>query len=169
MRVKLNMIPRTLLAGMWYGMAVGAFAGEAKVVPAAFPLERYQPLMARSPFSLATEGAPQVGASGFARDLVLTGVVRLNGGEFVTVVSRDQSVRFGLMRGESRNGISIAGVAWSDVAGKTRVTLRRGDEYGVIGFDEAVAAGASGGRGNQGAPSTPAAGAGASPRVIKVF
>lgn len=109
--------------------------------PAALPVERYQPLIVRSPFALASENAaPAVAsdAAGFAKDLVLTGVARVNGGEYVTLVSRDQSQRFGLMKGEIYNGITLASVAWSDTVGKTRVTLKRGHEYGVIGFDEAA-------------------------------
>ena len=70
--------------------------------------------------------------------LVLTGVVRLNDGEYVTIASRDQSQRFGLMSGETYNGITVASVAWSDAIGKTKVTLKRGSEYGVVSFDEAV-------------------------------
>jgi hypothetical protein len=108
-------------------------------------VERYQPLIVRSPFALASENAAPVVASddaGFAKDLVLTGVARINGGEYVTLVSRDQSQRFGLMKGETYSGITIASVAWSDTVGKTRVTLKRGHEYGVIGFDEAAVCGA---------------------------
>jgi len=29
-------------------------------------------------------------------------------------------------------------VAWSDAVGKTKVTLKNGSDFGVIGFDEAV-------------------------------
>jgi hypothetical protein len=109
--------------------------------PAPFPLERYVELMSRSAFSPAAEG-PAVGnaEADFAKDLVLTGVVRFNGGEFVTFATRDQKRQFGLSRGETREGIAIAGVAWSDTPGRTRVTLKKGAEYAAIGFDEAAAA-----------------------------
>jgi len=109
--------------------------------PAAFSLDRYQGMIDRSPFAVASQGATPPSAPdavGFAKDLVLTGVVRLNDGEYVTIASRDQSQRFGLMRGETYNGITVASVEWSDAIGKTKVTLKRGSEYGVVSFDEAV-------------------------------
>lgn len=143
--------------------AVRVFAVEE---PAMLPVDRYQPMIARSPFSLATESVAPAANAGFARDWVLTGVVRLDGGEFITVVSRDLSQRFALMRGDSFNGITIAGVAWSDTAGKTRVTLKRGTEYGVVGFDEAaLLERPAGAAPPAAAPSAPPAESTAPPRV----
>lgn len=111
--------------------------------PTAFSLDRYQGMIDRSPFAVASQGATPPPAApdapGFAKDLVLTGVVRLNDGEYVTIASRDQSQRFSLTSGETYNGITVASVAWSDAVGKTKVTLKRGSEYGVVAFDEATA------------------------------
>ncbi|MCX6968424.1 MAG: hypothetical protein NTZ46_11735 [Verrucomicrobia bacterium] len=114
--------------------------GPSHALPAALSLERYRPMMERSPFAVASEAAPAqpVAAAGFAKDLVLTGAVRLGGSEFVTISSRDQTQRFGLKTGETYNGISVVSVAWSDAVGKTKATLKSGSEFGVIGFDEAL-------------------------------
>ena len=121
--------------------ALSATVAAAIHLPAAEPIARYQAIIDHSPFALATQSAPPppaADAAGFAKDLVLTGVVRLAAGEYVTISSRDQSQRFGLSRQDTYNGISIANVAWADGIGKTKVTLKRGSEYGVIGFDEAL-------------------------------
>ena len=129
------------------GVAGFAWAGE---LPTATPLERYQPMLDKSPFALATQAAmppPVTESAGFSKDLILTGIARLSEGEFVSIATRDQSQRFALSTGESYNGITVASVAWSDAIGKTKVTLKKGSEYGVIGFDEALlAAAAQGGR-----------------------
>jgi len=105
----------------------------------AHPLERYQRMMARSPFAPASEApaAPEA-TEGFAKDFVLTGVVRMGEGAYITVSSRDKSRQFSLSGDAVYQGISIAGIQWSDHAGGTKVTLKRGGEYGVIGFDEAA-------------------------------
>ena len=121
-------------------LAAPSIALAADQPPFAQPFERYAPMLARSPFALATEPAPAAPAdtAGFAKDLVLTGAVRMGSGEYVTIASRDQSQRFGLMAGETYNGITLVSIAWSEAAGKTRATLKRGTEYAVICFDEAA-------------------------------
>ena len=109
-------------------------------LPVALPLERYQALLEHSPFALASQAAPTapVAVAGFAKDLVLTGAARLARGEFITLASRDQTQRFSLKSGETYNGISLVSVTWSDAVGKTKVTLKCGSEFGVVGFDEAL-------------------------------
>ncbi|XHR27283.1 MAG: hypothetical protein ACFUZC_15200 [Chthoniobacteraceae bacterium] len=110
--------------------------------PGAEPISRYQAMIERSPFALATETAPPIPApenAGFTKDLVLTGAVRLNGGRYITVESKDHNQRFSLKNGESYNEISLVSVAWSDAAGKTKATLKKGSEFGIIGFDDAAA------------------------------
>ena len=135
-------------------------------LPAAVPLERYQRMLARSPFALASAAvavpAPVVDTAGFARDLFLTGIARMGGGEYLSIATRDQTQHFGLMTGESYNEITVVSVAWSDEVGKTKATLKRGNEYGVIGFDEAAMRnGAAGAAGTGGATPGGAASGGA--------
>lgn len=119
----------------------GSASASGVELPASVPLDRYQLMLDKPLFALATQAAPPppppVETAAFSKDLVLTGVARLASGEFVSIVSRDQTQRFGLMTGDSYNGITVASVAWSDAVGKTKVTLKQGSEFGVIGFDEA--------------------------------
>ena len=110
-------------------------------LPVAMPIERYKTMIERSPFALATQAAPPppvANVAGFAKDLVLTGAVRLSRSEYITIASRDQTQRFSLNTGENHEGIAVVSVAWSDAVGKTKATLKCGNEYGVIGFDEAL-------------------------------
>ncbi|GEM_PF-6946424 len=114
------------------------FAEDAR--PAGFSLTRYQSMLDRSPFALSSEGpAAQTTApnSGFAKNLYLTGAVRLKSGEYISIGSRDQSQSFALRTGISYNGISLVSVAWSEAMGKTRATLKSGNEFATITFDEA--------------------------------
>jgi len=113
-------------------------------LPVAMPIERYQTMIEHPPFAVASQAAPPppvVDVAGFAKDLVLTGAVRLSNGEYITFASRgDPTQRFALKTGEETStGIAVVSVTWSDAIGKTKVTLKRGNEFGVISFDEAVA------------------------------
>ena len=119
-----------------------ASASEKSAKPSAEPIARYQAMIERSPFALATESTPPPVAAdnaGFTKDLVLTGAVRLSNGEYITIASKDHNQSFALQTGATYNDISLVSVAWSDAVGKTRATLKRGTEYGTISFDEAAA------------------------------
>ena len=132
------MLHKILLLCLLMGPAE-IFAGDS--LPAAFPLARYQAMMDRPPFTLAAEGPALAAATinpGFAKNLFLTGAVRLNHGEYVTIGSREQNQAFALQTGSSYNGISLVSVTWSDVVGKTRATLKCGNEFATITFDEAT-------------------------------
>jgi hypothetical protein len=116
-----------------------ALAGENAAGPVAEPFARYETLLAHSPFAHPSEcaSAPASSHAGFAKDLFLTGVVRFNGGAYVLLASHDQTQQLALKTGETVSGLAIEGIAWSETAGRTKVTLRHGDEIGVVGFDEA--------------------------------
>lgn len=134
---------RSEIKPIWIGLLalpLAAFAGEQAPKPESEPISRYQAMMDRSPFALATEAAPPPVPenAGFTKDLVLTGAVRFNEGAYITLATRDQNQRFTLRTGETSNGISLVSVAWSETSGKTTATLQKGAEYGTIRFDEAA-------------------------------
>ncbi len=109
------------------------------VIPAAMPQERYRPMIMRSPFSLGTPEA-DASAPSFAENLFVMGLAKLGDQDMVTISSRGNSDRlFTLIgRDDEFGGISLVGVEWSDEVGKSRVTLKKGSEVGVIQFNEAV-------------------------------
>ena len=130
-----------LLAAQAIAAPTPASQAASPALPAAMPLERYKPMLEHSPFALATETAPAPAAdvAGFAKDLVLTGAVRLGDGYYVTLSSRvDPNQHMGIKSGETYNGITVAGVVWSDAIGKTKVTLKCGGDFGVVTYDEAL-------------------------------
>jgi len=125
-----------------FAMTPSLYAGDKSTKPDTEPISRYQAMIDQSPFALATETAPPPPPPenvGFTKDLVLTGAVRLNGSEYITVESKDHNQRFSLKTGDTYNEISLVSVTWSDGVGKTKATLKKGTEFGTIAFDEAAA------------------------------
>jgi hypothetical protein len=107
-------------------------------VPSAFPADRYASLRASSPFALATVVAPAPAPqASFAANWFISGIARIGDDNFVTISSRDLSRQFSLFAGESIDGVTVAGVSWSDSVGKSTVTLRRGAETAQLEFNEA--------------------------------
>lgn len=115
----------------------------APVAPAAFPSSRYEKMMKKSPFAPATPAAtPAVTSATFA-NYYITGVAKIteNGVEkdFVTIQSRgDAQARFSLVTGEpSTDGFTLVKVELSDEVGKSKVTVKKDNETGVLEFDQA--------------------------------
>lgn len=120
-----------------------AAQGAQSILPEALPVKRYEHMLEKSPFALATLAAPvQEKAPPVFANLVLTGVVPMRderGAEtyFVSIQSRDRQERFQLFGSEpNAEGISIASVDWAPQVGKTTVTLKKGSEFGKVEFDE---------------------------------
>ena len=120
-----------------------------KDIPEKMPAFRYEALLAKSPFALAT-AAPEPVASveNFATNLVLNGLSKSrgkNGQEFYTVFvrSRDLSQRFVLVGDKpSDEGISLVSVDDSGPTAETVVVLKKGAEVGRVKFDQAAMAAA---------------------------
>ena len=124
-----------------HGFALNAATTAANDLPAAMPLSRYDALMKKSPFALATPAGATAAAStaGFTANLYVSGVAKIDGRDFVTIRSKDGQTHFSLMPGElGPDGIVITSVDWSDQVGKSKVTLKKGQETGVAEFDQAV-------------------------------
>ena len=103
---------------------------------------RYDKLTEDWPFSIETPpvSAPVNLESPFT-NLYIGGIARTceNGKEevFVAISSRDKQVSFSLFGSEKgHDDICVTGIEWNDIVGKGRVTLKKGNETGIIGFDE---------------------------------
>ena len=120
-----------------------------KEIPEKMPAFRYEALLAKSPFALAT-AAPEPVASveNFATNLVLNGLSKnrgKSGQEFYTVFvrSRDLSQRFILVGDKpSEDGITLVSVEDSGPTAETVVVLKKGAEIGRVKFDQAAMAAA---------------------------
>lgn len=112
----------------------------AEALPEAVPLSRYQNLIEKSPFALATAvtppPAPKEETPSFAKDFYITGMAQLGKENFVTISSRDKQRRFSLTVGESHDDITLTSVEWVPETGKSKAILKKGSEFGTIGFDE---------------------------------
>ena len=117
-------------------------AEDPEVIPAGFPLSRYEKTLARSPFALPTSNAPSVAQTqkqpGWSDDLFIAGVMTIGEKNVVTVSQRGDAQRFLLASGEeSPQGVSVINVQWSEQLGQTRVTVKKGAEFAVLLFDQA--------------------------------
>jgi hypothetical protein len=116
-----------------------ATAETLEETPASIPISRYQAMIEKSPFAPATAApAPTVEAPSFAKDYYITGMAQLGSKSFVTISSRDQQKRFSLVEGQTFEGMTLTGVEWAPGVGRSKVTLKKGSDFGVIGFDEAA-------------------------------
>jgi hypothetical protein len=131
--------------------ADGAAAADParKDIPEKMPAFRYEALLSKSPFALATAAPePVVSVENFATNLVLNGLSKSrgkSGQEFYTVFvrSRDLSQRFVLVGDKpSDDGISLVSVEDSGPTAETVVVLKKGTEVGRVKFDQAAMAAA---------------------------
>lgn len=143
----MNALP-LLLAGAL--LAEPAFAAHT-VLPEPLPASRYEKMIESSPFALATATAAPVekGPGPFA-NLFVSAIAQLKDADgkvqdVVTIKSRgtDQGT-FTLVGNEpNKDGMQLASIEWSDKVGATKVTLKKGTEFGTVEFDQANVQGPS--------------------------
>ena len=123
---------------------VGAALAVTPTIPQREPADAFQKMTEDWPFALAT---PVVAAAepvkGWASNYYVGAIGKnYDGGKeevFVGVKSKDGQASFSLYGNESNtDGISVGGIEWSEEIGKSRVTLKKGQEFATITFDEAT-------------------------------
>jgi hypothetical protein len=141
----------------------GAGAGTESAIPTAFGKERYDDTTSQSPFVLATPPEPEKEeAKGPLKDLVVTGIGKLDDGQplvFVQRIGEDRSMKF---TGNEPNdeGLSVKLVKWGENWSKTSIVMRHGSDEAEIKFKDkpepsgGIAAGGPAGR-QQGAGGGP--------------
>lgn len=145
------------ISTLWFGgtllrvasvFALGSslLAEETSPIPTSFPPSRYEALVAKSPFAVATAAPPDPGppAENFATNWVVTGLSKNRGQDgkssyTVFVRSRDLATRLVLTGDKpSPDGVAIVSVDEAAIAAKSTVTLKKGEEIGKVGFDQAA-------------------------------
>lgn len=133
--------------GLSAAVAVGAWAANEPPValPVAQPISRYQKIIDDSPFRKPTEAAPVATPPpkqpSFAEDLFVSGVMTVSGKNYVTLVQRSDSQRFSIASGEDNpHGLTVVNIQFSETYTQTRVTVKKGNEFGVLMFDQNAAA-----------------------------
>jgi hypothetical protein len=120
-------------------LAVTTVAHGIGVAPDPLPITRYEKMINKSFFAPATPMAPAAAPS-FAANLYVCSVAKIADKDFVTIAKQgDPQSKFSLYgNDQSDAGIQLVSVEWSDQIGKTKVTIKKGAEFGVLEFDQAT-------------------------------
>lgn len=108
-------------------------------VPKPFAFARYQAMMDRSPFAVATAVAAPAATPNFAKDLFIANAARSKEGDFVTVASSaDKNFKKYLSTNAPEDGYAITNIEWSDKVGATKVTISKDGQTATLSFNEAL-------------------------------
>jgi len=135
--MKTNRISQVLAA--IFALAPGAgWAADDLPKPPVFA--RYEPMMNRSPFAVATAAAPPPVAPNFAKDMYVANAARLADETVVTLISStDKNLKEYLStKGPNKNGYSISNVEWSERVGATKVTIAKDGQFATLPFNQAL-------------------------------
>ncbi|MDQ6624974.1 MAG: hypothetical protein M3Y69_02370 [Verrucomicrobiota bacterium] len=100
---------------------------------------RYEAMMTRSPFAVATAVAVAAPVSNFAKDLYVANAAHSPNGDLVTVASStDKNLKLYLSTAQPVDGYSISNIEWSERVGSTKVTLSKDGQFATIGFNQAL-------------------------------
>ena len=116
----------------------------ANIIPQARPATDYAKLSQESPFALATPVvAPVEQTPSVFANLYVGGIARLRDPatgdrDFVTIRSRNDGEKPFMLSGNEPNkeGFAIVSIERSDRVAKSKVTVKKGTEVGVLEFDE---------------------------------
>lgn len=127
----------------WLIAALASFrtvAVGADDLPKAFSFARYESMMKRSPFALATVVAPTAAARDFAEDLYIANAARLPNEGLVTLTSiTDKHFKEYLStKSPNTHGYSISKIEWSKHVGATKVTIAKDGQFATLTFNQAL-------------------------------
>jgi hypothetical protein len=135
--MKQNLIATGILATV-VTAALSSFAADSLPKPQAFA--RYEPMMNRSPFAVATAPAPMPAATpNFAKDLYIANAARTADGDLVTIASTtDKNFKKYLSTKTTVDGYSVPNIEWSDRVGATTVTISKDGQFATLTFNQAL-------------------------------
>ena len=127
----------------------------AEDLPKPYNFARYQGMMDRSPFAVATALAPAE-TPNFAKDLYVANAAHMKEGDLVTVASStDRNFKKYLSTGAPVDGFGISGIEWSEKVGATKVTITKDGQSATLIFNEALLKQPAAGGQNGAAPPVP--------------
>jgi hypothetical protein len=113
--------------------------GAADDIPKRFNFDRYQSMLNRSPFAVATAVAAPAATPDFAKDLYVANAARSPDGDMVTIGSTgDKNFKKYLSTKGTVDGFGIASIEWSDRVGATKVTISKDGKFATLTFNEAL-------------------------------
>ncbi|MFN2622557.1 MAG: hypothetical protein ABR611_06900 [Chthoniobacterales bacterium] len=108
-------------------------------VPKPFAFARYQAMMDRSPFAVATAVAAPAATPSFAKDLFVANAAHSKEGDFVTIASSaDKNFKKYLSTNAPEDGYAITNIEWSEKVGATKVTISKDGQTATLSFNEAL-------------------------------
>jgi hypothetical protein len=108
-------------------------------VPKPFTFARYQAMLDRSPFAVATAVAAPAATPNFAKDLYVANAAHSKDGDFVTIASSaDKNFKKYLTTNTPEDGYTITNIEWSDKVGATKVTIAKDGQTATLTFNEAL-------------------------------
>jgi hypothetical protein len=108
-------------------------------VPKPFTFARYQAMLDRSPFAVATAVAAPSATPNFAKDLYVANAAHSKDGDYVTIASSaDKNFKKYLSTNAAEDGYRIVNIEWSDKVGATKVTISKDDQTATLSFNEAL-------------------------------
>lgn len=120
-------------------LGAGPFARAADDIPKAATFARYQVLVDRSPFAVATAVAAPAATPNFAKDLYIANAARSPDGDLVTLASSaDKNFKKYLTTTTPVDGYSISNIEWSEKVGATKVTIAKEGQFATLTFNQAL-------------------------------
>lgn len=117
----------------------GAVLARADDIPNRFNFDRYQAMLDRSPFAVATAVALPAATPDFAKDLYIANAAKSSDGDMVTLASSsDKNFKKYLSTKQPEDGYSIANIEWSDRVGATKVTISKDGKFATLTFNQAL-------------------------------
>jgi hypothetical protein len=115
-------------------------ASAAPDLPKAPSFARYEEMMNKSPFAVATAVATPAATPNFAKDLYIANAAKLADEGVVTLASStDKNLKEYLStKGPNKNGYSISNIEWSDRVGATKVTIAKDGQFATLTFNQAL-------------------------------
>ncbi|HEX8077235.1 MAG TPA: hypothetical protein VF511_05430 [Chthoniobacterales bacterium] len=108
-------------------------------LPKAFTFARYQDMLDRSPFAVATAVAAPAATPNFAKDLYVANAAHSKDGDYVTIASSaDKNFKKYLSTNAAEDGYTITNIEWSDKVGATKVTIAKDGQTATLSFNEAL-------------------------------
>lgn len=123
-----------IIAGLPLGVLL------AQDLPKPFEIARYQGMLDRSPFAIATAAAAPAATPNFAKDLYVANAARAADGVVLVTIasSADKNFKVYAKSNEPVDGYAITNVEWSEKVGATKVTISKDGATATLTFNEAL-------------------------------
>jgi hypothetical protein len=122
-----------------FSVAVATATSADDIIPQRPDFSRYQAMLDRSLFAVATAPSAQASEPDFAKDLYVANAAKSPQGALVTLASTsDRNFKKYLSTQQPVDGYGLASIDWSEKVGETKVTITKDGKYATLTFNQAV-------------------------------